>query len=344
MKAIVNSESLLLLAKLVKNGIYQVSVKGGSIKLLAEDELKEYMVEIMEPYNNEKEDGDLTIPREVFSLLPRKTSLLIREDRITSENQEIKLDVQDKSINDMQINNEECINIPNFNKLIECKYAIAKDEARPVLQCLYIDKNNIVALDGYRMSVRSNKENIACEPILIPYQIVKLLRNFSKNDMATIYQDDNYIKICFSWVSIICKRLRDQKGNKLKFIDYESLFPNQDTTRVTLNALELADICKQITKLNSYSQIVNFNFNSNGSYLVTRVQGIRYKKYFKCHVDGSDLDIAVSAKYMFETLKNYKGDATLCMSNAVSPITITDYENKKDLVLPIRIMKNEGEK
>ncbi|NRT76339.1 hypothetical protein [Clostridium beijerinckii] len=335
MKAIVNSESLLLLSKLVKDGKYQVIVKGGSIKLLAESELNEYQVEIIEPYNSEKEDGELAIPQEVFALLPKKTSLVIENNVIKTEDQEIKLDPGTMSIIPIDIHNEECINIPNFNKLVECKYAIAKDEARPALQCLYIDKNNIVALDGYRMSVRSNKENITCEPILIPYQIVKLLRNFSKNDIATIYHDDNYIKICFSWVSIMCKRPRDKKGDKLKFINYESLFPNQDTTRVTLNALELADICKQITKLNSYSQIVNFNFNSNGSYLVTRVQGIRYKKYFKCRIDGSDLDIAVNAKYMLETLRNYKGDATLCMSNVASPITITDYENKKDLVLPI---------
>ncbi|MFT8352416.1 hypothetical protein [Clostridium saccharoperbutylacetonicum] len=337
MKAVVNSESLLLLKKLVKDGKYQVVVKGGSVKLLAEDYDELYQVEIAEPYNGHKEDGILTIPTELFKLLPKKTSLVIEDEMIKSMDQEIKVDPEHSCIKEIYVDDEKCINIPNFNKLIECKFATAKESTRPVIQCICIDKNSMVALDGYRMSVRSNKENITDEKILIPDTIVKLLRYFTKSDMATIYQDTERIKICIGWVSITCKR------EELQYINYESLFPKEYTTKVVIDAKMLADVCRKVTKLSNYnhgSNLTKFNFGKE-SHLITKIQGLEYKKYFKSIKEGNDLEIAVNPKYLVETLNTYKGNVTFYMSTNIAPIIITDDEDKKDLVLPIRLIRNE---
>lgn len=338
MKAVVNSESLLLLSKLVKDGKYQIVVKGGSVKLLAEDLEELYQVEIAEPYNGYKEDGVLTIPTEVFALLPKRTSLIIEDEIIKALDQEIKISTEPTCINEMHVDSEKGINVPNFNKLIECKYAAAKDSHRPILTCICIDKNNMVALDGYRMSIRSNKEQITDEQILLPIQIVKLLRYFLKSDIATIYQDSTFIKICFGWVSITCLRAKESD-----FIKYESLLPKEHTTKVTVDAQMLADICKKITRISNYSQIVRFDFNDNDSCMLTKIQGLEYKKYFKCLKEGNDLEIAVNPRYLAETLKNYKGNITLYMGSNIASIIITDDENKKDLVLPIRLLNSERE-
>lgn len=332
MKAVVNSDSLLLLHKLCKNGFYEVVVKNGLVKLLAESP-DDYQVEILEPYNGKKEEGRMCIPENVFALFPSKTSLIIENTVIKSLDQEISIESDLREIKEMQISNEKCVNIPNFNELIECKFAVAKDTHRPVLQCLCIDKNNMVALDGYRMSVRSNKENITDEAILIPGCIVKLLRHFYKSDMATIYQDDDYIKICFGWVSITCKKPKD-----LQFIKYESLFPNEHATEVTVNASDLAAICKKVIQFTS-SRLMKFDFKSTDSYILVKEYGIKCKKHFKCDVEGKELFIAVNPQYMLDTLKNYKGNVTLYMNNDINPIVLTDGENKKDLVLPIRLIR-----
>lgn len=305
MKAVVNSESLNLLHKLCKNGFYEVVVRDGLVKLLAESEDKDYQVEILEPYNGKKEEGRMSIPENVFALFPSKTSLIIENNVIKSLDQEISVESDLKEINEIEVNTENGLNIPNFNELIECKFAVAKDTVRPVLQCLCIDKNNIVALDGYRMSVRSNKENITDESILIPGCIVKLLRDFSKSDMATIYQDDDYIKICFGWVSITCKKPKD-----LQFITYESLFPKEHATEVTINASDLAEICKKVIRFTS-SRTLKFNFGISDSYILAKEYGIKYKKYFKCDVQGKELLIAVNPQYMLDALKNYKGNVTI---------------------------------
>lgn len=333
MKAIVNSDSLQLLHKLCKNGFYEVVVKDGLVKLLAESEDKDYQVEILEPYNGKKEEGRMCIPENVFALFPSKTSLIIENNVIKSLDQEISIESDLKEINEIRISNKKCVNIPNFNELIECKFAVAKDTHRPVLQCLCIDKNNMVALDGYRMSLRSNKENITEESILIPGCIVKLLRYFSKSDMATIYQDDDYIKICFGWVSITCKKPED-----LQFVKYESLFPKKNATVVTVNASDLAEICKKVIRFTS-SRTIKFDFKSINSYILAKEYGVNYKKYFKCDVQGKELFIAVNPQYMLDALKNYKNNVTIYMGNDISPIVITDNENKRDLVLPIRLMR-----
>lgn len=341
MKAIVNSESLFLLAKLVKNGSYEISVKNGRVKLLAESSLGEYQVEIIEPNNSNNEDGVLSIPRQVFSLLPRKTSLIMENNVIKSKDQEIQLsDEGSKPIEEVQMEKGRCIDITNFSELIEVIYAVAKDNFRPTIQCIYIDKCNFVALDGYRMSVRSNIEDITDKPMLIPSHIVGLLKNFTKSDIATVYENNEYMKICFGWISITAKNTKDKNGDDLKFISYESLLPKEHKTKVIVKASELGTICKQMVKVDrGYSGLIKIKFNVDSAYISAKNQGLNIRRYIGAEVEGEELEIGVNPKYMLEALKNYTANVTLYMSNAVSPILITDEKNKKDLVLPIRLMR-----
>jgi len=339
MKAIVNSESLLLLSKLVKNGSYEIVVKNGVVKLLAESE-HGYQVEIIEPNNVNKEDGTLVIPREAFSLLPRKTSLIIEDSVIKSNNQEILLEnKENRFIEEIQMSEGKCIDITNLSELIQVTYATTKDNVRPVLQCICIDKCNFIALDGYRMSIRSNIEDITDKPMIIPSHIVELLKNFIKSDIATVYEDDEYMKICFGWISITSKKAKGDNGENLKFINYESLLPVDHKTKATIQVSELVGICKQIVKIKKHSQVTRFNFTNEYSYLSTKEYGIKYQRYFKCEIEGEELNIAINARYLLETLKNYTGNVTLYMSSPVAPILITDGKNKKDLVLPIKLMR-----
>lgn len=98
-------------------------------------------------------------------------------------------------------------------------------------------------------------------------------------------------------------------------------------------------MCKKVIRFKQSYGLMRFDFKSADSYILVKEYGITYKKHFKCDVQGKELFIAVNPQYMMETLKNYKGNVTLYMSNDISPIILTDGENKKDLVLPIRLTK-----
>lgn len=335
MKVIVNSESLFLLNKLVKNGSYEIVVKNGVVKLLAESVDKDYQIEIIEPNNIDKEEGVLSIPKQVFSLLPRKTSLIVGNNVIKSKNQEINFKNEVNQIQEIQMSEGRCFDITNFSELIEVVYARAKEVTRPVLKCVCIDKCNFVALDGYRMSVRSSIEDMTDNQIIIPGSIVDLLNNFKKSDIATVYENEDYIKICFGWISITAL-----KEKELQFISYDSLIPKEHKTKVIVKASELVDICKQINRLDQgYNNLMKIKFNTDSAYATAKNQETKIKRYFSAEVEGEELEIGINAKYMLETLKNYTGNAILYMNNAINPILVTDENNKKDLVLPIRLMR-----
>lgn len=335
MKAIVNSESLFILKKLVKNGLHQINVKNGVVKLLAESEDHKYQVEIIEPSNIDKEDGILSIPKQVFSLLPRKTSLIVRNNVIKSNNQEINFENEDNQIQEIEMREGRCFDITNFSELIEVVYARAKEVTRPVLKCVCIDKCNFVALDGYRMSVRSSIDDMTDKQIIIPGNIVELLNNFKTSNIATVYENDDYIKICFGWIAITALKEKD-----LQFISYDSLIPKEHKTKVIVKASELVDICKQINRLDQgYSNLMKIKFNSDSAYATAKNQELKIKRYFSAQVEGEELEIGINSKYLLETLKNYTGNAILYMNNAINPILVTDEKNKKDLVLPIRLIR-----
>ncbi|WP_160693404.1 DNA polymerase III subunit beta [Clostridium sp. C2-6-12] len=326
MKAIVNSESLFLLKKLVKNGV---------VKLLAESKDHKCQVEIIEPNNIDKEEGVLSIPEQVFSLLPRKTSLIVRDKVIKSDKQELNFENKDNQIQEIEMSEGRCFDITNFSELIEVVYARTKEEIRPVLRCILIDKCNFVALDGYRMSVRSSIEDMTDKQIIIPGSIVEMLNNFKKSDIATVYENDNYIKICFGWISITASKEKD-----LQFISYDSLIPKEHKTKVIVNSSELVSLCKQIGRLDQgYSNLLRIKFNTDSSYATAKNQELKIKRYFSAEVEGEELEIGINSRYLLEALKNYTGNATLYINNPINPILVTDEKNKKDLVLPIRLIR-----
>ena len=74
----------------------------------------------------------------------------------------------------------------DFDKVIDVEYAIGKDPIRPILNCVYVDDKNIVALDGYRLASRSHIGNY--QKVLIPHKLIKLYKKFKNTSSVAIYQ------------------------------------------------------------------------------------------------------------------------------------------------------------
>ncbi|OSA88362.1 UNVERIFIED_ORG: hypothetical protein B2H93_18235 [Clostridium botulinum] len=344
MKAIINTESLLTLIRLVKTDNYQVTVKNKEVKLIGTEKHGDnnvYQVVMREECFGTEEEGTIVIPKQAIMLLPKKSNCIIEDNIIKTENQEIKIATGRDPVEEVEVDSDKCALIPNFKEMSECKYAVSNDTCRQVLQCLYLDSNNLVALDGYRLSIRSSNDEITDKPILIPKYIVDLLKHFKGKEVMALTQNEDYVRVCFGWTSIICKKPKHENGEELKFINYKSLIPKENKIQVKVNAEELAGICNSIVKANKYSCNILLNFNKEISTLITLKNeiGIEYKKYFKADIEGEEISIAVNAKYLLEALKNYKGDVRLYITTNVAPILITNGENKKDLVLPVRLIK-----
>ena len=340
MKAIVNSESLIYLNKLLNVDKYQVNVQKDGIKLSATKELKDtfYQVILTENTFGNEEEGKILIPKEAIKLLPKKEPCLVGDYYISTQNQKISFNEAEEFTELIEFNNtKECKCIPNFDFLMECKYAIEKDNVRPQLGSICIDKNNFVAMDGYRMGIRSIEDIITENEILIPEEVVNILKKIKGTSIATIQENNEFVKICFGRITIVYKK------SQLKYVDWKALIRDvKKNIKITLNADDIKFVLSQYIKLyRGYGSIVIFNINNKRSYIESSkaVIGItKFERYISAELEGEEIEFAINARYLLDALKYHDSNFTIYMSSPVSPI-ILESKNKTDMILPIRLIK-----
>lgn len=340
MKAIVNSESLIYLNKLLNVDRYQVNVQKDGIKLSATKELKDafYQVILTENTFGNEEEGKILIPKEAIKLLPKKEPCLVSDYYISTQNQKISFNEDEEFKELIEFNKpKECKCIPNFDFLMECKYALEKDNVRPQLGSICIDKNNFVAMDSYRMGIRSIEDIITENEILIPEEVVNILKKIKGTSIATIQENNEFVKICFGRITIVYKK------SGLKYVDWRALIRDvKKSIKITLNVDDIKFVLSQYIKLyRGYGSIVIFNINNKRSYIESSkaVIGItKFERYISAELEGEEIEFGINAQYLLDALKYHDSNFTLYMSSPVSPI-ILESKNKTDMILPIRLLK-----
>lgn len=342
MKAIVNSESLIYLNKLLNVDKYQVNVQKDGIKLSATKEFKDtfYQVILTENTFGNEEEGKILIPKEAIKLLPKKEPCLVGDYYISNQNQKISFDKEDdeKFTELIEFNNpKDCRCIPNFDFLMECKYALEKSDIKPQLGSICIDENNFVAMDGYRMSIRSIDEIITENRILIPEEVVNILKKIKGTSIATIQENNEFIKICFGRITIVYKK------NELKYVNWRALISDvKKNIKITLNSDDIKFVLSQYIKLyRGYGSIVIFNINNKRSYIKSSKANegiIKFERYISAELEGEEIEFGINAQYLLDALKYHDSNCTLYMSSPVNPIVL-ESKNKTDMILPVRLLK-----
>lgn len=341
MKAIVNSDSLIYLDNLLKLDKYQVNVQKDGIKLSGTKEFKDtfYQVILSENTFGNEEEGNILIPKEAIKLLPKKEPCLVSDNYISTQNQKISFSSEEDFKELMDFNNpKECKCIPNFDFLMECKYALEKSDIRPQLGSICIDENNFVAMDGYRMSIRSIDEIITENRILIPEEVVNILKKIKGTSIATIQENDEFIKICFGRITIVYKK------SELKYVNWRALISDvKKNIKITLNSDDIKFVLSQYIKLyRGYGSIVIFNINNKRSYIKSYKANegiIKFERYINAELEGEEIEFGINAQYLLDAIKHHGSECTLYMSSPVTPIVL-ESKNKTDMILPIRLMRD----
>ena len=340
MKAIVNSESLIYLNKLLNVDKYQVNVQKDGIKLSGTKEFKDtfYQVILTENTFGNEEEGKILIPREAIKLLPKKEPCLVGDYYISTQNQKISFDEDEEFTELIDFNNpKECKCIPNFDFLMECKYALEKSDIRPQLSSICIDENNFVAMDGYRMGIRSINEIITENRILIPEEVVNILKKIKGTSIATIQENNEFVKICFGRITIVYKK------SELKYVNWRALISDvKKNIKITLNSDDIKFVLSQYIKLyRGYGSIVIFNINNKRSYIKSSKANegiIKFERYISAELEGEEIEFGINAQYLLDALKYHDSNCTLYMSSPVNPIVL-ESKNKTDMILPVRLLK-----
>lgn len=224
------------------------------------------------------------------------------------------------------------INFNEFRSNLDMVYATEVSKVRPALQTIYICKDEMVALDGYRLEIRNiNSEYENGNGFMIHRDVVHAIRRLPKqNGNIEIEVFKEYIKLKVNDLWIISNYIVGD------FVNYKALIPTEFKTVVKLDTRELYKITKEYKKVKfTYTML---SINKNGIETSAKILGFKVKDNITANVEGEDIDIAVTNRYLEEALKQHKGNITMNFTSSISPIVITS-ENKLQLVLPIRIIK-----
>ena len=199
------------------------------------------------------EEGSIVIDAKIFGEIIRKLpNSTIKIETI--ENQLIKITCEKSVFDVVYMNTNEFPELPEINENLTISvnqnilknmikgtsFAIAQDETRPILQGILFEvknKNlNLVALDGYRLAIRNEflDTDINME-VVIPgktlNEVSKILEDV--DDIVNITFTNNHILFNLEKTKIISRLLEG------KFINYNSLLPQEHKLLVNINRQEL---------------------------------------------------------------------------------------------------------
>lgn len=228
-------------------------------------------------------------------------------------------------------------------------FCVAQDMARPILTGVLfeIGKNiiNMVALDGYRMSIvkylsddtilRGIDDDLK---IVVPGSTLDELTRVMNDDdeEITISFTNNQVMFNMSDTNVISKLL---DGN---YMNYNAVLPRDFKLIVVANKQNISDAIDRASLLaSSKNNLIKFTFNDNE--LIISSNSERGKMYEKLSVktEGNLMEIAFNSKYLLDALKVIDVDnIKMSLVNSINPMIISPDTNENNylyMVLPVKL-------
>lgn len=226
-------------------------------------------------------------------------------------------------------------------------FAVSTSETRPVLTGvnLKVENNELtcIATDSHRLALRKAKIETEGER---SYNVV--IPGKSLNELSKILDDNNElveIVITENQVLFKAKHLlffsRLLEGN---YPDTSRLIPNESKTNVVVNTKEFLQAIDRASLLarEGRNNVVKFSTNENGTIEVSSNSpeiGKVVEEIQSQSVEGEELKISFSAKYMMDALKALEGsEIKINFTGAMRPFVINPIHDDSilQLILPVR--------
>ncbi|MCI1996180.1 MAG: DNA polymerase III subunit beta [Clostridium luticellarii] len=309
--------------------------------------------------SNVEEEGTVVIDARLFGEIIRK---LPGEDVSIStvENNSLEILCQKSKFNLIHMNAEDFPEVPNINEnmifsmpqkilknmIKSVIFATAQDETRPVLTGVLFeikDKNlNLVALDGYRLALKSEYLNTN-------NTINAVIPGKTLNEVSKILEDnDKDVNITFTPNHILFNLVNTKIVSRLlegEFIKYNSIIPEEFNTIVTAKKDELLDCIERASLMakDSNTNLVKLDLEEGNMIITSNSQLGMVREELNIILQGDTLQIAFNSKYLIDVLKIMdEEEITLKFSSNVSPCIIKNKikDNCTYLVLPVRLLNS----
>lgn len=305
------------------------------------------------------EEGSIVIDAKIFGEIIRK----LPNDDVhinTIDNNSIEILCQKSRFTLIHMNAEDFPMLPNINEnmifsvsqkilkhmIRETIFATAQDETRPVLTGVLFETNNknlnLVALDGYRLALRSEQLNTdntisAVIPGKTLNEVSKILEDDDENVNITF--TPNHILFSLGETKIISRLLEGE------FIKYNSIIPQEFNLKVVAKRGELLHCIERASLMakDSNTNLIKLSIEEDNMVITSNSQLGMVREEMSIILQGQSLQIAFNSKYLIDVLKIMEEEEiTLEFSSSVSPCVIKnkDINNCTYLVLPVRLLNS----
>lgn len=226
-------------------------------------------------------------------------------------------------------------------------FSVAQNSAKPVLtgELFELDGNtlNVVALDGYRLAVRTENINGESTKTVIPAKALAEVKNILS---------DSADSDCS--INISCKHAIFNVGDYMiftrllegEFHPYKNSIPTSHTTEITVHTRGLIDSLERCLLLinDRIKSPVRCVFEGDKLQVSCKTQIGKINDTVEIEMTGNKVVIGFNIKYLLDALKATESDKVLIhMSGATSPAVIRPLEGNgyTMLVLPVRLKTEE---
>lgn len=304
------------------------------------------------------QEGKVVIDSKIFGEIIRKLPNSDIKIEIT-ENDTVQITCEKSVFNVVYMNADEYPALPSVDTNTEISFpqnilkdmikgtsfSIALDETRPILQGILfeIKENNLnlVALDGYRLAIKSEYVDSDLEKdIVIPgktlNEVSKILED--SEELVNITFSENHILFNLGETKIVSRLLEG------KFVNYVSLLPQEHKILITVDKQQLQNGIERASLMakEGNSNLIKFDIQEENLIITSNSQLGKVREEVQIDLQGDQIEIAFNSKYLLDVLKNIEDEKiNLELTSSVSPCIIkpNDKNNYKYLVLPVRIMR-----
>ena len=367
MKIICNQKILankISVAQKAINGKTTVDLLKGILLSAKNDKLKltGYDLEIgIETYTQAEiiEEGEIVVNSRLFGDIIRKLPDSFVEIETDSENNiyinclnskfKIKGDSSTEYPRLPEVNKDELYNIPQDllkNMIKQTVFAISQDQTKPILMGELLEiidgEVSLVAIDGYRLAVRTVQVNNALNnaKVIIPGKaLIDLNSLLSSEENIQLGFDDKNAIFIIEDTKIITRLLEGD------FIDYKKLLPREYNSKIKLNTRELLNSIERASLLSQSEKnnLIKLSIRDNSMAITSNTDKGNVYEEVKLDLEGDYLDIAFNSRYFIEGLKNIESEEIYIeFTTNINPCIIkpADEVQYTYLLLPVRISSN----
>ncbi len=237
-----------------------------------------------------------------------------------------------------------------FEKMIEkTSFAASIEEAKGVLVGILVEisegKINMVALDGFRMAIASEKVDLeGSSKIIIP---AKILNDISRiisesdeddndNDEIVLFQGDKKAAILMENTRIVLRLISGE------YLRYNDLLPKAFKCKLIASREDLTESIERADLLakEGKNKLIKLQISGDTLVITSKSEEGRVIEEISIEHEGDDIEIGFNSKYLLDVLKVLDDEKVMLEFNtSINPCILrpAEGENFKYLILPVRI-------